>query len=325
MGQVGRRQFLIASGALLAAPLVRAQRPEKVYRIGMPNVVNRPANPFIAAFEDGLRDHGYLPGKNVVIDYRSADGSAERLPVVVRELVRSNPDVIVTSQNQVTMVVKAATSSIPIVMVVGTDVLRQGLVQSLAAPGGNITGLAWDVGEGTVEKKLEFLKEVAPTATRVAVLVGPPYEIVYRDAVERAAKALRLSVFWKSFSNDLKQDFADMVQQGCRALIMFPSPQLWARNAEVVALAAQHRLPAMYAAGAEAVDLGGLMSYAPNARAAWRTAARFVDKILKGAKPANIPVEQPTALELVINLKTAKALGLTFPQSLLLRADRVIE
>ena len=133
------------------------------------------------------------------------------------------------------------------------------------------------------------------------------------DAIERGASALRLSVFWKPFSGDLKQDFADMVQQGCRALIVFPGVPLYLRSAEVVALAAKHRLPAMYAAGAEAVDLGGLMSYAPNVLAAFRTAARFVDRILKGAKPANLPVEQPTVLELVINLKTAKALGLTDP------------
>ena len=222
------------------------------------------------------------------------------------------------------MAAKAATQSIPIVMVIGTDVIRQGLVKSLASPGGNITGLTWDVGDDTAVKNFELLREAAPTSTRVAILYDPPGEYKNSDVIKRGLSTLRLSPFFKPFSGDLKQDFADMVQHDCRALIVFGGIQLYLRNAEVVALAAKHRLPAMYG-GAEAVDLGGLMSYGPNILAAYRKAARFVDRILKGAKPADLPVEQPTVLELVINLKTAKALGLTIPQSLLLRADRVIE
>ena len=326
---MNRRKFVALIGGLLVASLmaslVGAQQPEKVYRIGLPWIApHKVGAPLVAAFEAGLRDHGYLPGKNIVIDYRSSEGSVDRLPDVARELVRSNPDVILTGTNTGTMAVKAATQSIPIVMVIGIDVIRQGLVKSLASPGGNITGLTWDVGDDTFIKNFELLREAAPKSTRVAVLYDPPGEYENSDAIKRGLSALRLSIFLKPFSGDLKQDFADMVQQDCRALIVFGGIPLYLRGAEVVALAAKHRLPAMYG-GAEFVDLGGLMSYAPNVLASYRTAARFVDRILKGAKPANLPVEQPTVLELVINLKTAKALGLTIPQSLLVRADRVIE
>jgi putative ABC transport system substrate-binding protein len=327
---MNRRKFVAIIGSVLAASLmaslVGAQQPEKVYRIGLPWIAPRKATVnIVAAFEAGLRDHDSLPGKNIVIDYRSAEGSVDRLPDVVREMVRSNPDVILTVVNQATMAVKAATPSIPIVMVIGTDVIHKGLVKSLASPGGNITGLTWDVGDDVIIKNYELLREAAPTSSRVAVLYDPPNEYENSDAIKRGLSALRLSVFRKPFSGDLKQDFADIVQQGCRALIVYNGIPLRLRSAEVVALAAKHRLPAMYGGGAEWVDLGGLMSYAPNIPAAFRTAARFVDRILKGAKPADLPVEQPTVLELVINLKTAKALGLTIPQSLLLRADRVIE
>jgi putative ABC transport system substrate-binding protein len=327
---MNRRKFVALIGGVLAASLVvslvGAQQPEKVYRIGLPWIMpSKAAAPLVAAFEAGLRDQGYLLGKNIVIDYRSAEGSADRLPDVARELVRSNPDVILTGVNTATMAAKAATQSIPIVMVIGTDVIRKGLVKSLASPGGNITGLTWDVGDDMVIKNFELLKEVAPTSTRVAVLYDPPKGYENSDVIKRGISALRLSLFFKPFSGDLKQDFADMVQQDCRALIVFNSVPLWLQSAEVVALAAKHRLPAMYPGGAGWVDLGGLMSYGPNILAAYRTAARFVDRILKGAKPANLPVEQPMVFELILNLKTAKALGLTIPPSLLLRADRVIE
>ena len=325
---MNRRKLIAFIGAVLAvslmASLVGAQQPEKVYRIGLPWIAPRTATVhLVAAFEAGLRDHGYLPGKNIVIDYRSSEGSVDRLPDVAREMVRSNPDVILTGMNTSTMMAKAATQSIPIVMVVGTDVIRLGLVKSLASPGGNITGLTWDVGDDLFIKNFELLKEAAPTSTRVAVLHDDSLG-TYSDAIIRGLSAHRLSTFWKQFSGNLKQDFADMVQQDCHALIVAAGTPLYLRSAEVIALAEKHRLPAMYG-GAEAVDLGGLMSYGPNSLAAYRTAARFVDRILKGAKPANLPVEQPTVLELVINLKTAKALGLTIPPSLLLRANRVIE
>jgi putative ABC transport system substrate-binding protein len=326
---MNRRKFVALIGGVLAASLVAslvgAQQPEKVYRIGLPWIApHKVGAPLVAAFEAGLRDQGYLPGKNIVIDYRSSEGSVDRLPDVARELVRSNPDVILTGTNTVTIAAKVATQSIPIVMVTGTDIIRQGFVKSLASPGGNITGLTWDIGDDTFIKNFELLKEAAPKSTRVAFLYYPPKGYENSDAIKRGLSALRLSIFLKRFSGDLKKDFADMVQQGCHALIVEGSTPLALRSAEVVALAAKHRLPAMYAV-AELVNLGGLMSYAPNYLVAYRTSARFVDRILKGAKPADIPVEQPTVLELVINLKTAKALGLTIPPSLLMRADRVIE
>ena len=327
---MNRRKFVALIGGVLAASLVAslvgAQQPEKVYRIGLPWIMpSKAAAPLVAAFEAGLRDQGYLPGKNIVIDYRSSEGSVDRLPDVARELVRSNPDVILTGTNKVTIAAKAATQSIPIVMVTGHDVIRQGLVKSLASPGGNITGLTWDVGDDTVIKDFELLREAAPTSTRVAVLYDPPNDYENNDTIKRGLSSLRLSIFLKQFSGDLKKDFADMVQQGCHALIVAGSTPLTLRGAEVVALAAKHRLPAMYVGGAGWADGGGLMSYAPSILAAYRTAPRFVDRILKGAKPADLPVEQPTVFELVINLKTAKALGLKIPPTLLMRADRVIE
>ena len=199
---MNRRKFVALIGGLLVASLmaslVGAQQPEKVYRIGLPWILPRNAVAHVvAAFEAGLRDHGYLPGKNIVIDYRSAEGSVDRLPDVARELVRSNPDVILTSTNAVTIAAKAATQSIPIVIVYGHDVIRQGFVKSLASPGGNITGLTWDVGDDTFIKNFELLKEAAPTATRVAVLydLSDSNAGELSDEIKRGISALHLSIF----------------------------------------------------------------------------------------------------------------------------------
>ena len=309
----------------LAAPLAFAQPPRRIYRIGWPAIAPRHAfEHLVAALEQGLRDHGYVPGKDILIELRSAEGKMERYPEVVQEVVQSKPDVIVTGPNANTTAVKAATQSIPIVFAIGTDVIGEGYVKSLAKPGGNITGLTWDVGGGTVSKAFELLKEAAPRISRVAVLYEPPYHVVYRRAVEDGASAMKVSLVWLDSADNFERSIVQAVQERANAVYVMGGPRLFGRRAEVVALAAKHRLPATYV-NTEYVDVGGLMAYAPNIATSFRGTARYIDKILKGAKPGDLPVEQPTKFDLVINLKTAKALGLKIPPSLLLRADRVIE
>jgi putative ABC transport system substrate-binding protein len=320
-----RRRFLFAAATLLAAPFARAQRLERPYRIGYPAVAPfHTFEHFMSAFEEGLRAHGHMPGRDVVIERRSAEGNLERYPEVVREVVSSNPDVIITGVNANTTAVKALTDTIPIVMMVGTDVINQGYVKSFAKPGGNITGLTWDVGGGTVSKRLELLKEAAPAISRVAVLFDPPYEVEYGAAIRSAAAALGVELAWFDATDDFSRSFAAATGQAADALFINGGARMFARRAEVVALAAKYRLPAAYFE-AVFVDAGGLMSYGPNIPALFRAGARFVDKILKGARPGDLPIEQPTKIDFIINLRTARSLGLSLPQSLLLRADRVIE
>ena len=271
-----------------------------------------------------MRDHGYAVGKNLAIEFAIADGKIERLPGLARELVAKNVDVIVVGTNPNTVAAKAATQTIPIVFAVGTDVIGQGFVRSLAKPGGNITGVTWDVGGGTVSKAIELLKEIAPRTSRLAVLYEPPYHIYYREPVEEAAARLRLSLTWIDAIDDFGRGFDEAVRARANAVYVLAGPRMFGRRAELTALAAKHRLPATYV-NTEYVDAGGLMAYAPNVAISFRDAARYVDKILKGANPADLPVEQPTKIDFVINLKTAQALGLTVPRSILLRADRVIE
>jgi len=325
MGRVRRRQFLITAGAFLAAPLRAAAQSRRVYRIGNPNISPLPGlKHLIAAFEQGLRDHGYAPGKDVMIDARSADGKIERFPEVVQEIVRTKPDVILTGVNGNTTAVRAATQTIPIVMVLGTDVVRTGYAKSLARPGGNITGMTVDVGADVVAKRLQLLREAAPKISHIAILWEAPERIEYRDALQSAASVLGLSTSWLEFSGDPERDYSEMLRRRADAVFHLIQARGYSRRLEIIALEAKHRLPASYIF-AEYTDAGGLMSYGPNLPAQYRAAARHVDKILKGAKPGDLPVEQPTKFELVINLKTAKALGITIPQSILLRTDRVIE
>lgn len=325
MGQLGRRRFLIASGALLAAPFAFAQPRGKAFRVAYLTVSGRDAaSHLIDALERGLRDQGYMIGRDVVVEFRSADGDIGRYPGIVRELVRSKPDVIVTGVNATTTLVRDATQSIPIVMVIGTDVVGAGLVRSLAKPGGNITGLTWDVGAEVIAKRLELLKEIAPRTSRVAVLWEPPYKDQYQKPSDDAASVLGLTTLWVKFSGGLERDFTEMLRWRADAVLVHPSGRLFQRRAELNALAEKHRLPTTYPVS-EFVETGGLMSYGPNLAAQFRAAARHVAKILKGANPRDLPVEQPTKIDLVINLNTAKALGLAIPQPLLIRAERVIE
>lgn len=276
------------------------------------------------AFEAGMRDHGYVVGEDIVVEMRSAEGRIERFPQVVKELVASNPDVIITSVNMTTDVVKSMTQTIPIVMGIGTDVIASGYAKSLAQPGGNITGITWDVGGDVTAKALELLREAAPEISRVAVLWEPPYEANYRAVIDKAARTLGLATIWVQYSGDLDKDFAEMRRQRADALYALTGVRVWVRRSEVAALAAAHRLPATYVVS-EFVDAGGLMSYAPTNIIAFRALARYVDKILRGANPGDLPIEQPSRIELVINLRAAKALGLKIPRALLLRADRLIE
>jgi len=325
MGQTGRRRFLIATGALLAAPMARAQQKNRVYRIGWPTTRSPQfMKPYIAALEKGLRELGYLPGKDIAIEVHFAEGQRERLPEVLNEVVRSKPDVIITGLNAVTTAAQAATQSIPIVMAGGTEVIDAGYARSFAKPGGNITGITWEFTRGaTGVKRLEVLKEIAPSISLVAFLWDAPYD-VYKPVFDAAAPARGMRTFSHEFSGEPERDFAEMTRRGADAVLAIGAGPQIALRADIASLAIKHRLPISYPADLF-VDAGALMSYGPSTPGLYRAAARHVDKIMKGIKPGDIPIEQPTEFDLVINLKTAKALGLTIPPSIMLRANRLIE
>jgi len=271
-----------------------------------------------------MRDHGYVIGKDYELVVRRAEGKIERYPQVVKEVIASNPDVIITDVNMTIDLVKSMTQTIPIVMAIGTHVIKHGYAKSLAKPGGNITGLTWDVDDVLTAKALELLREAAPTISRLAVLWDPPYKEDYRPVIDKAARNLGLATIWLQYSGDLDKDFAEMRRQRADAMYVLAGYKLWARRSEVAALAAAYRLPASYVAS-EMVDTGGLMSYGATNISRFRAVARYVDKILRGANPGDLPIEQPTKIDLVINLRAAKALELKLPPALLMRADRVIE
>ena len=332
MGVVQRRSFLIAVGALLAAPLAaEAQQAAKVARIGYlsPNLA---ASPHLRdAFVQGLRDLGYVEGRNLVIEYRDAEGKLERFPALAAELVALKVDVILAEGGTLgPRVAKEATTTIPIVIAAAGDPVGSGLVTSLARPGGNVTGLA-GIGSELVGKRLELLKQAVPRVDRVAVLRQPRAlgERVAQDMLKAADVAARALGVQPQFieargPDEFARAFSEMTSARAGALILLPSAMFLREHRRLVDLAAKNRLPAMYTSR-EFVDAGGLMSYGANQPDLFRRAATYVDKILKGAKPGDLPVEQPTKLELVINLKTAKALGLTIPQSVLAQADEVIQ
>ena len=314
---------------VLAAPLAaEAQAPAKFPRIGYLNVLSPTDNAHtLEAFRQGLRELGYVEGQNIAIEYRFAEGRPERLPALAAELVRLKVDVIVTGPPPAPEAAKQATSTIPIVFAVTGDPVAEGLVASVARPGGNITGLASISGE-LVGKQLELLKEVAPKISRVAVLQNPSnnaHPAVLRQA-DGAARTLglQLHILQARTPAEVEAAFAAMRRQRAGGVLVLRDPLFFAQRTQIVALAAKSRLPAVYG-NREHAEAGGLMAYGANAPLMFRRAATYVDKILKGAKPADLPVEQPTRFELVINLKTAKALGLTIPQAVLVRADQVIQ
>lgn len=322
----GRRQFVLAASALLGAALARAQTAGKVHRVTWLGVV--PPQTFqhlVTALTEGLRALGYVEGRNLVLEWRHADGKVERFAELASEVVRSKPDVIVTGTNPGIHAAKRATRTIPIVMIVGTDVVKEGFVASLGRPGGNITGLTWDVGVVTMAKRFEFLKEALPGLSRVAVLWDSGADAAaFESAIKEGAASVGLKLVWLKVTDDLEPLFAEAQRAGAQAIFTGGGARLFRMRKEVVALSARYRLPDTHYSG-EFVEAGGLMSYAPNLPDMFRRAATYVDKILRGAKPAELPVEQPIRVDLVINLRTAKALGLALPNSLLLRADRVIE
>jgi putative tryptophan/tyrosine transport system substrate-binding protein len=328
---VDRRTFLSAlTGGLLAAPLAaEAQQAAKVPRIGY-LALNPTANPHLhEAFRQGLRDLGYVEGRNVVIEYRDAEGKPERLPALAAELIALKVDVLVAQPTVAALAAKQATRTLPIVFPVAEPV-TSGLVTSLARPGGNITGLSILTPE-MGGKGLELLKQAVPGVSRVAVLWDPgafPERTTkhMRKQLEGAAQALgvRLQFIEARGPDDFDRAFSEMTRARAGALTVLGGSMFVSQRRRLVDLAATNRLPAVYPAR-ESVEAGGLMAYGPSVPDLFRRAATYVDKILKGAKPGDLPVEQPTKFELVINLKTAKALGLTIPPSLLQRADQVIE
>ena len=324
-----RRAFIgTLAGGLLAAPLAAAaQQAAKVPRIGYMWAGNLALR---EAFLQGLRDLGYVEGRNVVIEYRDPEGKFDRLPALAADLVALKVDVIVVTSTPAALAAKQATRTIPIVFTWAADPVGSGLVTSLARPGGNVTGLSLLAPE-LVGKRLELLKQAVPGGSRVAALWLPGYlgERTEKDMLEAAdvaARALgvRLQVVEARGPEDFDRAFSDMTRARAGAVTVQSTGIFFIERQRLVDLAAKNRLPAMYLVR-EFVDAGGLMSYGANVADLHRRAATYVDKILKGAKPADLPVEQPTKFELVINAKTAKALGLSIPPSLLQRADEVIQ
>jgi putative ABC transport system substrate-binding protein len=320
--------IIMALAILLAPPAAEAQSPTKGPRIGFLGNASAFASPLVEAFRQGMRERGWVEGETIAIEFRWAEGELERFPGLASELVRLKVDVIVAiGGTPASLAAKQATDTIPIVMAVGADPVGTGLVASLAQPGGNITGLTLFTPE-LEGKRLELLKEAVPGLSRVAVLANPvnPFSASAVRTAEGAAQALRipLQLLEVRDPSEFEDAFAAMTRAQADALVVLPDPMLAAQRKRIVGLAAEHRLPAMYGFREDA-EAGGLMAYATNyPDILWRAAA-FVDKILKGAKPADLPIEQPTKFELIVNLKTAKALGLTLPPLLLFQADEVIQ
>jgi len=328
---ISRRAFVASlTGGLLATPLAaEAQQQGKVYRVGwiIGSSIAASAH-LVDAFKQGMRESGWVEGKNIEYEIRAADGKLERFPALVAELLQLKVDLFLAPTNAAARAVRNATSTIPIVFVVASDVVESGLVESLARPGGNITGLTL-ITIDTLAKQLQILKEAIPRASRVSVLrwtVGRPFVSPQEKELERAARLLRvqLQVVMVQTPDELDDAFSGMTRGRADALLVLSNYMFFLHRARLAELATKARLPGMYPVS-EYAEAGGLMAYAQSFRDCHRRAAVYVDKILKGAKPADLPVEQPSKFELVINLKTAKDLGLTIPPSLLARADQVID
>jgi ABC-type uncharacterized transport system substrate-binding protein len=304
-----------------------AQQPLKIPRIGVLSVTS-PATiaARLDAFRQGLRELGYVDGKNIVVEYRYADGNLDRVPALAAEMVRLNVEVILTGGSAATRPAKEATATIPIVMAQDTDPVGNGFVASLARPGGNITGLSI-VAPELSGKQLELLKETVPKLLRVVVLSHPnePSYIQLRKEMELAAKALKIQIQFLDARSpkDVETAFREATKRHADAVLVPTTPIVASQRAQIADLAVKNRLPAMYGQP-EYVDVGGLMFYGTSITDLFRRAAVYVDKILKGTKPADLPVEQPTRFEFIINLKAAKQIGLTIPPNVLARANRVI-
>jgi putative ABC transport system substrate-binding protein len=327
---MNRRAFTtLLGGAAVVWPIAaRAQQAGKVHRIGVLETISTTLNVAnFYALREGLRQLGYAEGQNLVIEYRSADGRDDRFPGLARELLALKVDVIVTRGTPAAKAVKNATSTVPVVMMASGDPVGVGLVTSLARPGGNITGLSAIVGELS-PKRLELIREIVPGLARIAVLANTSNDAVRRDwaRIETAARSLGVQSQLLDLreSDALGPTFDDASARRADALVVVIDAITQANQQRIVDLAMKHRLPAIYSSR-EFVDAGGLISYGVSYPDLYRRAATYVDKILKGTKPADLPVVQPTKFELVINLKTAKALGIEVPPTLSARADEVIE
>ena len=322
---------IVLTLSLVLAPLAAVAQLERNARtigfLGPPPS----AGGLVQAFQQGLRDLGYVEGQNIRVEYRYTDvplqGDIDRMAQLAAELVRLKPDVLVVSITEAALAAKRVTRTIPIVMANVADPVAAGLVSGLAHPGGNITGLTRLAPE-LVGKNLEFLREAVPEATRVGVLANPknPLSAAMVADAQNAARSLgvQLKVIEARTPAEVEKAFSTLPRNRVGAVLLFPDGTFYLNRTHIVRLALKYRLPAIFQ-NREFVDAGGLLSYAPSSASNYRRAATYVDKILKGAKPADLPVEQPTKFELVINLKTAKALGLTIPQSLLVRADEIIQ
>jgi putative ABC transport system substrate-binding protein len=322
--------ILIVVALLTLALIAGAQQPAKIPRVGILFIGGRD-QPHLEAFKQGLRERGYTEGKNIVLDYRYAEGNVDRLPSLAAELVQLKVDVIVTTSGNSARAARQATRAIPIVLTTGADPVKTGLAESLAKPGGNVTGLSI-IEEDLSGKRVEILTETFPKMTRVAYLWNP-VAVAYSasgnlsyDQVEKATKAVGVQLLSYKVSSfaEIKKAFADMPKVRPHALVVLQSPLMTLNSKRIVELALEQHLPGMYPSN-QFVQEGGLMAYGPVIADLYRRAATYVDKILKGTKPTELPIEQPMKFELVINLRTAKQIGVTIPPNVLLRADKVIK
>lgn len=321
---------LVALGAAAAPLACLAQQQGKVWRVGFLSPQTR-SDPLISQYNDaflkGMRDLGYVEGRNLVVEWRFADGKSERLPGMAAELVQLKVDIIVAVSSPAISAAQKATTTIPIVMATTGDPVGSGFVKSLARPGGNITGLS-NMGGDLGPKLLDLLLSVVPKLSRVAVLVSPT-STTYRaisESVQASARktAVKTLMAEASTPQDIENAFTMMARDNADAVLVGAAPFFTLHKQQIAELALKYRLPSVFG-NRSIVEAGGLMSYAQNFVENYQRSATYVDRILKGAKPGDLPVEQPTQFDLVVNLKTAKALGLTIPQSILLRADEVIE
>jgi len=327
-----RRSFLcgLTLGTLAAPLAAEGQRAGKVPRIGVlvPAEPASPTEPNVAAFRQALRELGYVEGQTIAVEYRYAHGRVELFPDLVAELARLNVDVMVVGTGQAALEAKKVTQTIPIVAVGSADPVGSGLVSSLARPGGNVTGLSVLIGGGLSGKWMDLLKEAAPNISRVGYVrdASNPLTQQFLPEIQTVAQALGVTVQALGVRkiSELDAMFTTMSKERGGSLIVMGEALFFPHRSHIPELAAKHHLPAIYPFRVF-VDAGGLMSYGPSLPDLWRRGAYFADKLLKGAKPADMPLEQPTKFELIINLKTAKALGLTIPQSILVRADEIIQ
>lgn len=322
-----RRKFVFALSAAAVLPLRSIAQTARVLRVGWLSNDKSANSPFFQAFRSGMSDLGYVEGRNLVIEAKFGEGYNERLDTLAVELVQWKPQIIVTQGGPATYPVMRAGATMPVVFGFSGDPIEGKLVQSFAHPGGNMTGMTF-LSHELVGKRMELLKEVLPALKRVAVIARPqhPGEQAELRTTQAAAKTLGLSINYEPVRDDtdLEQAFAATIKSRSEAIVAFPDAGMMRYGGEIAAFSAKQRIPAI-SGWAQFVDSGNLMSYGPNLRDVFRRLAIYVDKIHNGAKPADLPVELPTSVEMVLNMKTAKALGVKFPNSILVRADRVIE